>query len=141
METSSAGSTATAPSVLVVDDEPSIREVLADTLSEEGWSVVAAGDGKEAFKHLESGLRPTAIVLDIMMPRMNGHEFMEALRSDPRTGSIPVIQISAGRYSAIPGIAARLEKPFRIERLLHLLDTYALAAQAPRSGPPSVRAP
>jgi CheY-like chemotaxis protein len=122
------------PTVLVIDDEPAIRDALTKTLSDDGWTVVSARDGAEGLERLRSGPAPVAIVLDVMMPLMSGQEFMDALRHDPDHLGLPVIQISAGAAAAIPGVAARLDKPFRTERLLHLLRTFATA----RDGPPSL---
>ena len=113
------------PSVLVVEDDDAIRSSLADALRDEGWSVDVGCHGLEGLERLQSGSLPTVIVLDLMMPLMNGQEFMDALRQDPARANIPVIQISAGSNTALPGVAARLDKPFRIERLLHLLSTFA----------------
>src|SRR4051794_3452595 len=105
------------PSVLVIDDDSAIREALVDALSDEGWTVATAQDGREGWRKLQAIPAPTAIVLDLQMPLMDGQEFMEALRHDPLRSSLPVIQISAGSNTAIPGVAARLDKPFHIERL------------------------
>ena len=113
------------PSVLVIEDDEAIRSSVADALRDEGWSVAVASDGQQALQLLRSEALPTAIVLDLMMPFMSGHEFMEAIRKEPSLAGLPVIQMSAGQNTAIPGVAARLDKPFRIERLLHLLSTFA----------------
>jgi CheY-like chemotaxis protein len=120
------------PSVLLIEDDEAIRSSVAGALRDEGWSVSVAGDGIQGLERLHADAMPTAIVLDLMMPCMNGQEFMEALRKDPACSGIPVIQISAGLNTAIPGVAARLDKPFRIERLLHLLATFARIESATR---------
>lgn len=116
--------------VLVVEDEPDIRREVAITLREDGWTVSEAANGREAWDRLRDGPRPMAIVLDILMPLMDGREFMDLLRYHPEFADIPVIQVSAGMHSSIPGVAARLDKPFAIDRLLHLLSTYARSARS-----------
>ena len=66
--------------VLVVDDDPDIRETLRDVIEMEGFAVVTAADGREAMDRLRMGLRPSLIVLDLMMPRMSGWDLLTALR-------------------------------------------------------------
>lgn len=119
------------PSVMVIEDDTTIRETLAEALGDEGWSVVAAANGMEAWDLLRGGAPPAVIVLDVMMPLMDGVEFMELLRRDSLRSSIPVIQISAGMQLAIPGVAARLDKPFLIDSLLHLMTAVASVPAEP----------
>lgn len=84
-------------SILIVDDDVEIREALADLLSDGGYSVLAASNGLDALKLLRSLSAPPAmILLDLMMPVMDGYEFLEAQRGDPTLSSIPVAVISAG---------------------------------------------
>lgn len=106
--------------VLVVDDEPSIREALAGILEEEGYSVTTAANGQEALAMVRAR-RPRVILLDLMMPVMNGWELTERLREDPALRSIPVCVLSAYADRAPAGVAAVLRKPLEIEWLLHVL--------------------
>lgn len=81
--------------VLVVDDEPELREALQDLLEFEGYGVQCAQDGAEALDHINKGVKPRLIILDLMMPRMNGYEFMAELeRRDLRRG-IPILVLTA----------------------------------------------
>ncbi len=80
--------------LLVVDDSESARALLKRTLGRIGYSMLEAEDGKQALKLVQSS-RPAAILLDIMMPEMNGFEFLEQLRADKSTADIPVIIVSA----------------------------------------------
>jgi DNA-binding response OmpR family regulator len=80
--------------VLVVDDDPSIRSMLEYALGFEGYEVVSAPDGASAIAHTRTH-RPDAIVLDVMMPRMNGYDVAERLRSDPEVGDVPIIMLTA----------------------------------------------
>ncbi|MEN9937949.1 MAG: Family ership [Chloroflexota bacterium] len=81
--------------VLIVDDDRDIREMLAQTLEDEGYEVVTAADGAAALATLERDPLPCLILLDLMMPGMNGREFRSAQLGDPRLGAIPVIVLSA----------------------------------------------
>jgi CheY-like chemotaxis protein len=80
--------------VLVVDDDPVIQKLLEVNFSIEGYAVEVAGDGAEAVEKAKA-VSPDLIVLDVMMPRMNGLEAAKILKSDPATASIPIIMLSA----------------------------------------------
>ncbi len=108
--------------VLLVEDDGDVREALADVLREHGYDVAWAADGAEAIRALRSGLRPAAILLDLMMPVMDGFQFRAEQRSDPALARIPVIVVSADRAidrdAAALGAAAKLAKPARVDDLL-----------------------
>ena len=80
--------------ILVVDDEIYIVHILDFSLGMEGYEVVTALDGEQALEKLKSD-RPDLIVLDIMMPKLDGYEVCKAIKSDPETRHIPVILLSA----------------------------------------------
>ncbi|HST88389.1 MAG TPA: response regulator, partial [Ktedonobacterales bacterium] len=80
--------------VLVVDDDRGLRETLRALLELEGYEVALAGDGLDALRALE-GLSPDAILLDLMMPRMNGEEFVQELSRRGRRAEFPIIILSA----------------------------------------------
>jgi CheY-like chemotaxis protein len=86
-----------AGSVLIVEDDHDVRDSLRDVLEDAGFMVSAAGDGAEALKLLRGGLRPGVILLDLMMPRMNGYEFRAEQRRDPSLSDIPVVVLTADR--------------------------------------------
>ena len=88
------------PRLLLVDDDDAIRESLREALEEDGFEVVTAANGREALDRLRSSPRPSAILLDLMMPVMNGWEFRDAQLSDPSLRAIPVLVISASGSSA-----------------------------------------
>jgi CheY-like chemotaxis protein len=81
-------------SVLIVDDDPALRDVLSSLLAEDGWRVATAADGEAALAAVERE-RPTAMVLDLMMPRVDGFEVLHALRTKPTTRDLPVIVVTA----------------------------------------------
>ncbi len=104
-------------SVLVVDDDVEIREVVCEILEHFGYRVAVAADGVEASELLEHGLEPSAIVLDMMMPRMDGWTFLGRLRANPRYESLPVVVASAMVAQPPPGADALLQKPFSLSDL------------------------
>jgi len=102
-------------SVLIVEDDEDIRYLLAESLATSGFKVTEAGDGVEAFAALEDGLEPDVIVLDLMMPRMNGWAFLEKLRTQAEHRDIPVLVTSAFSDLRSAKANAYLAKPFRMD--------------------------
>lgn len=110
--------------ILIVEDEFAIAELLRDTLSDEGYQVVVATDGREALELLASQ-QVDLILSDLMMPRMDGRTLIERLRADPRFAAIPVVVMSAGRTGLEPrfdGFDAYVSKPFNLYSLLLTID-------------------
>jgi CheY-like chemotaxis protein len=113
--------------ILVVDDERDIRDTIAELLADEGYAVEEAGDGAEALTKARD-CHPSVVLLDLMMPGMNGWEFRARQRGDPELASIPVIVLSAlGKVSGVDA-AAYLQKPFGLEDLLTAVKRHATAA-------------
>ena len=109
--------------ILVVDDEEHIREIAAVSLQlTENWNILTAGSGAEALR-VAPLLRPDAILLDVMMPEMDGPTTFRALQDDPATSGIPVIfltaKVQAGdrRRFAELGVRSMIAKPFDPLRL------------------------
>ena len=115
--------------ILVVDDDAEIRESLRELLEEEGFPVIFAGNGAEALEKLAA--RPTlrAVILDVLMPVMDGHEFAHQLQRHAEAANVPIVPIiamTAGRSKAGPAFSAAcrvLQKPFRVAELLTALRT------------------
>lgn len=113
---------------MVVEDDEPVRETLADILAYEGYSVLVVSDGREALAQLHSGARPSLILLDLMMPRMNGWEFrVEQLRS-PELADIPVAILSGAFdvrvQAALLGVREFLGKPIEVQELLELVQRF-----------------
>ena len=110
--------------VLIVEDDIDLRDCVREELEQAGYRVVTAGNGHEGLEQLETNPEPCLIVLDLMMPVMNGYEFLAALRD--RDQHIPVVVTSAFLDSvATPeGVSGLLPKPFRMEALLAVLARY-----------------
>ena len=108
------------PLVLVVDDDPDILEAVCDILEGEGYRVARARNGREALERLDEE-KPILILLDLMMPVMDGLAFARALRGRERDRSIPIVVISADgdpQKAAALGARGFLAKPFDIDALL-----------------------
>jgi CheY-like chemotaxis protein len=119
--------------VLVVDDDPAIREALADLLGDEGYRVVTAMNGVEALDKLRAPAqaRPCVILLDLMMPLMNGHQFFAEQQQDAALASIPIVVISADggvRQKAASFGGEYLAKPVRIETVLEVVERHCSAS-------------
>ena len=107
----------------MVEDSPTQREMITDLLRGSGLSVSVATDGVEALEQIQSQ-RPDLVVLDIVMPRMNGYEVCRRLKSDPKTQSVPVVMCSSkgeefDRYWGMKqGADAYIAKPFQPTELV-----------------------
>ena len=124
----------TADCVLVIDDDVTARELIADHLKAEGFSVVTAEGGVEGLK-LAKELLPTAITLDVMMPDLDGWSVLAALRQDPELAEIPVIMITIvdeHRRGIALGAAGYLTKPIDRERLRRVIGRFRAAARPTR---------
>lgn len=105
--------------ILVVDDEAAIRGLLIELLGDEGYTVISASNGRMALD-LAQRQRPDLIVMDVMMPELDGPETVKRLRSDAGTAAIPVVLMSAAQHIS-PDSAdaiAFVSKPFNIDHLL-----------------------
>jgi CheY-like chemotaxis protein len=103
--------------VLVVDDDPSVRELYRSMFVEEGYRVESAVDGQDALDRLQS--EPDLIVLDLAMPWMDGHEFLRRLAGLPARARVPVLVVSAQLRGPKPeGATAVMRKPFEMDALL-----------------------
>jgi CheY-like chemotaxis protein len=108
--------------VLVVDDDPDIRETLREVIEAEGFAVVCAANGRAALEALDMGLRPSLIVLDLMMPAMSGWELLAAIRAERSLADLPVAVISAAGGRAMPqGATCFLRKPIDLDTLIELV--------------------
>lgn len=113
--------------VLLVEDDLSIREIVQDLLEEQGYDVVPARTGRQALEFLTGDPVPPALVLlDLMMPFVTGWQVLEEMRRDPRLARIPVVVLTAMSQDRPPGATALMRKPFRLDTLLatvrHHLD-------------------
>ncbi len=123
------------PLVLVVDDDPDILDAICDILEAEGYRVARARHGLEALERVEAE-RPAVILLDLMMPVMDGVAFAQALRNGPSPDPPPILVISADgnpQRAASVGAQGYLAKPFDIDALLAHVAAMTAVGQ-PRAG-------
>src|SRR5688572_12180992 len=114
------------PMVLLVDDERYLREILEECLLEEGFEVLCAANGAEALRLLPELTPPCVILLDLMMPIMDGREFLEKIRDNPVLMKHPVVLTSASflrhETAGLPaGVSAWVPKPLELAGLLATL--------------------
>ena len=113
--------------LLIVDDDPAIRKVLSTTLVLEGYDIQVAVDGEEALA-LVGELVPDLVILDVMMPKLNGFDVLERLRADEATSKIPVILLTARSSQEDQwegwrrGVDYYMTKPFDVEELLRFIE-------------------
>ena len=109
--------------ILFVEDDADIRDTLADVLEEDGYTVKSASHGQEALELLHGGLRPSLILLDLMMPIMNGWQFRAQQLKEPDLSGIPVVVVSAGANieQSAAGLSAAgfVKKPVVLDTLLN----------------------
>lgn len=113
--------------VLVVDDDPLIRETMTEILEESGYRVATAAHGGEALTALRQGPRPDAIILDLMMPIMDGWQFLDAKATDKTICAVPVLIHTAytayhdgqNRHSDVLGV---FRKPGDFARMIGVLN-------------------
>lgn len=120
--------------VLVVDDDPLFRQMVRDTLQAEGYEVQEAVDGLDGIEKAER-LHPDVILLDIIMPGLEGFDVCRALKANPATKAIPVIIITISTDRALSqrayevGATASFTKPFRPEALLAVVEVILMRAE------------
>jgi len=120
--------------ILLVDDAAELRDELAAALTEAGYDVVSASNGREALDVLKARPLPRVLVLDLLMPVMNGWDFCDAARGDPAMGKIPIV-VTSGAVSRDPAspyfidVDDFITKPFNLDELL--MKIRRLSAGAP----------
>jgi CheY-like chemotaxis protein len=118
-----------AKAILVADDDPDILNIVSVSLETSGYSVLKAGNGREAVD-LAKQYRPDLILMDMMMPVMSGYEAIAALKNDPGTQGIPIVGLSAKamatdiELASGIGIDGYITKPFRIAQVLSVIEGY-----------------
>jgi len=111
--------------VLLVEDDVDVREAVTDTLEDAGYRVIAARHGQEALELLRNGgPRPCLILLDLMMPVMDGWQFRDLQSKDPALADIPVVALSAHGGLHALGAADHLRKPVQLRALMDVVERF-----------------
>lgn len=114
--------------ILIVEDDEDIRETLGELIHGEGYTVTTAEDGEKALKSLETGTLPDLILVDLMMPKMSGKEFIKKAREILKVKNIPIVVMSAlntneAKTSELD-VAGHLKKPLAIDELFSIMHRY-----------------
>ena len=122
----------TGPSILIVEDDLDIRDTVSQILEDEGYPVASAANGQEALDYLRGADLPGLILLDLMMPVMNGWQFRTEQQRDPRLSAVPVVVLSADsnvqEKAASLGAVGCIQKPIHLSDLLDTVDRFRLTA-------------
>jgi CheY-like chemotaxis protein len=112
------------PTVLVIEDEHDLREMMRDALELNGYAVVTAENGQDALDKLSGIENLGLVILDLLMPVMNGWDFVEKMRERPELASVSVVVHSSAPSPAPPGVTRILQKPLLFERLISVVSEY-----------------
>jgi CheY-like chemotaxis protein len=107
--------------VLVVEDDDTLRGALQMVLEWEGYRVTSASNGREALDLLNRPDRPSVVLLDLMLPELDGWQVRQAMKDDPRLAAIPVVVVSALDAGRCPDVAGHVQKPFQPQELLEVI--------------------
>jgi CheY-like chemotaxis protein len=110
--------------VLVVEDEEELREMMREALELNGYAVATAQEGQEALEAIAGIDHLCLVLLDLLMPGMNGWEFFMKMRQRPELASVPVVVHSSAPNRAPDGVTRVLKKPVELERLLSIVGEY-----------------
>jgi CheY-like chemotaxis protein len=120
--------------ILVVDDDVDIRASLCDFLEDEGYTIATAANGRDALDYLRGNPAPSVVLLDLMMPIMDGYEFRTEQKRDPAIAAIPVVVMTARGTvgSSDLDVEQVLQKSLKLPKLLDALQRAARTAATPR---------
>ncbi len=119
--------------ILIVDDDVDIRDALSRALELEGYRVSVAANGRVAWEKLHAEPPPALVLLDLMMPVMNGAELLTLLRADAQLRALPVVLVTAFGTSAAefaPSSEGMLSKPIDLDQLMQLVSRYCRSRTA-----------
>jgi CheY-like chemotaxis protein len=110
--------------VLIVEDEEDLREMMRDALELSGFTVVTAHEGQDALEKISQIEQLCLVLLDLLMPGMNGWEFFEKLRQRPELAAVPVVVHSSLPNRAPVGVTRVLQKPVLLDQLVSVVREY-----------------
>ncbi|HWZ91567.1 MAG TPA: response regulator [Polyangiaceae bacterium] len=110
--------------VLIVEDEEDLREMMRDALELSGFTVVTAQEGQDALEKISKIEQLCLVLLDLLMPGMNGWEFFEKLRQRPELAAVPVVVHSSLPHRAPAGVTRVLQKPVLLDQLVSVVREY-----------------
>jgi CheY-like chemotaxis protein len=110
--------------VLIVEDEEDLREMMREALERKGYRVVTAEEGQDALNKIDSIDQLCLILLDLLMPGMNGWDFFAKMRERPELDKVPVVVHSSASSRAPAGVTRALQKPILFDRLISVVREY-----------------
>jgi two-component system chemotaxis response regulator CheY len=110
--------------ILIVEDEEDLRELMRESLERRGYTVVTAEEGQDALQKIGHIDHLCLVLLDLLMPGMNGWDFFEKMRERPELARVPVIVHSSASSRAPAGVTRVLQKPIMFERLISVVSEY-----------------
>ena len=113
-----------AHTVLVVEDEEDLREMMREALELKGYRVVTAEEGQDALNKIDGIEKLCLVLLDLLMPGMNGWDFFAKMRERPELAQVPVIVHSSASNRAPAGVTRVLQKPILFDRLISVVGEY-----------------
>jgi len=113
-----------AHTVLIVEDEEDLREMMREALERKGYAVVTAQEGQDALNKIEGIDQLCLVLLDLLMPGMNGWDFFTKMRERPELAQVPVIVHSSASNRAPEGVTRVLQKPILFDRLISVVREY-----------------
>jgi CheY-like chemotaxis protein len=114
--------------VLIVEDEEDLREMMREALEMKGYRVVTAEEGQDALRKIDSIDQLCLVLLDLLMPGMNGWDFLAKMRERPELDEVPVIVHSSASTRAPAGVTRVLQKPILFDRLISVVGEYCHSA-------------
>jgi two-component system, chemotaxis family, chemotaxis protein CheY len=114
--------------VLIIDNDPDLLEATRFALENEGFGIETARHGQEALQRLRVDTRPAVVLLDLMMPVMNGWQFLEEVAKDPSLKTIPVVVLTAAARVEVSGAVEVLQKPVDLGLLIEVVARHARGA-------------
>jgi CheY-like chemotaxis protein len=117
------------PEILLVDDDNELRESVAEGLEQAGFAVIRAADGNDALGHLRHGSLPSVVLLDLLMPGMNGWQLCEVMHADPVLSNIPIVALTATASMDpeslhLADVADWIAKPFDLGEVLEVIRPF-----------------
>jgi CheY-like chemotaxis protein len=120
--------------VMIIEDDRDIRDSLVEVLEDQDYRPIGVANGKEAIDRLLGGARPCVILLDLMMPVMDGREFRARLLGEPQLGDIPIVVLTANADPSLAtqgmAVAGCLTKPIQLTELFELIDRLCIKTEA-----------
>jgi CheY-like chemotaxis protein len=110
--------------ILLVEDEPNLLEIASFVLESEGFTVETAKNGEEALARLRASKQPGLVLLDLVMPVMNGRELLDEIARSPSLRPPPIVVLTAGDSTTIPGAVEVLRKPYDLDLLLEVVERH-----------------